>query len=276
MHTTDQVNIFENKKPKLHQELGQIIRVYPALIWNLAIRELKVKYAQTILGFFWSIIRPLSFLAIYTFFFTIMLDVDTEGMPYALAALAGIIGWYYFSDIVTTAGQSLIMDAHIIKKHAFPKLIFPFYRSLIGLLELLISLVIFFGIQLFLGHPFHIYVVLLPLVILLNMMIGLAVALWTSALSIRVRDVFHLVRTFLNFGMWLTPVFYLPNLIPDGFEYLLYLNPMAGVIALYRWVLLGGSFPEWQYVIGLSIGLFFFISGLKAFVNSQDKAADFL
>jgi len=249
---------------------------YNGLIRSMVRRELKVRYAQTLLGFFWSFMRPLSYLTIYTLFFSFIVKIDTGGRPFSLLALSGIIGWNYFQDIFHTAGQSLLLDADLIKKNRIPRLVLPVYRSLVGLVELCIALGIYLVLQLILGWPFTIFSLFLPLAILANFLVGLGVALWTSAYTVRVRDFYHLMSTALNFGLWLTPVFYGPELVPSFLKWVLYINPMALVIALYRWTMLGGPFPEWPYLVAAGIALLIFITGLRAFVKAQPTVVDYL
>ncbi len=275
MNRSSGVQIIENKPLTTREAVREAVQ-YRALIFSMVRRELKVRYAQTLLGFFWSFMRPLSYLTIYTIFFSVIIKMDTGGRPFSLLALSGIMAWNYFQDIFHTAGQSLILDADLIKKNNVPRLILPLYRSLVGLVELCISLGIYIVLQLILGWPFTIFALFLPLIVLVNLFVGLAVALWTSAYTVRVRDFYHLVSTILNFGMWLTPVFYGPELVPDFLEWVLHINPMALVIALYRWALLAGPFPEWPYLMAAVLTVVLFISGLRAFVKTQPTVVDYL
>lgn len=275
MNRSRGVHIIENKPLSVKAAVREAF-IYRALIVSMVRRELKVRYAQTLLGFFWSFMRPLSYLTIYTIFFSVIIKMDTGGRPFSLLALSGIMAWNYFQDIFHTAGQSLILDADLIKKNNIPRLILPVYRSLVGLVELCIALGIYVVLQLILGWPFTIFALFLPLAVVVNLFVGMAVAFWTSAYTVRVRDFYHLVSTILNFGMWLTPVFYGPELVPDFLEWILFINPMALVIALYRWSLLAGDFPDWPYLIALALSILLFISGLRAFVKTQPTVVDYL
>ncbi len=275
MSSTPAIKVIENRAPTIRESILEVIQ-YRVLIISMVRRELKVRYAQTLLGFFWSFMRPLSYLTIYTIFFSVIIKMDTGGRPFSLLALSGIMAWNYFQDIFHTAGQSLILDADLIKKNNIPRLILPIYRSLVGLVELCIALGIYVVLQIILGWPFTLFVLFLPLAIFANLFVGIGVALWTSAYTIRVRDFYHLVSTILNFGMWLTPVFYGPELVPDFLEWVLYINPMALVIALYRWSLLAGPFPEWPYLIAAFFSIIIFITGLRAFVKTQPSVVDYL
>jgi len=227
------------------------------LVLSMLKRELKIRYSQTIMGFFWAILRPLVYLGIYTFFFTVM-------------------SWAYFLDIVNSAGESIVNAAQIIKKTYFPIIVLPVYKSLLGLIELGISFIIFFIIQLILGHPFQWTIVFVPIVILFNFIIGFSLALWTSQLSVRVRDFGHFIKAFINFGFWLTPVFYTPKLIPEVYRFWIYFNPMAGVIEAYRWLMLGVEMPDVKYLFGILIGLIILFTGWNRFAKVEKEFVDYL
>ncbi len=205
-----------------------------------------------------------------------MMKIDTPIAPYTLVALCGLMGWNYFMDIVNSAGDSIINDAHIIKKNYFPKIVLPLYKSFLGLFEFVISLLIFLVIQIILRHPFQWTIVFIPIVLLLNFLMGFTVAIWTSQLSVRVRDFNHFVKTLINFGFWLTPVFYTPDLIPEAFRFWIYFNPMAGVIESYRWLMLGFPFPDIKYLFGISLGLIFLIWGWHRFAKVEKEFVDYL
>ena len=249
---------------------------YRALIASLALRDLRVTYSQTILGIFWAFIKPICFLMVYSFFFTYIVKVDTQGVPYVLIALTGLMGWGFFRYAVDVAGNSLVTDAELIKKNAFPRLVVPLYRSLGGITEFLASLVILFILLIIHDFPLRGSLCLIPILLVLNLVVGLAVALWTSVLSVRIRDLYHFVSAVIAFAVWLTPVFYGASLVPEQFRFLLYINPMAGIIACYRWAALGIEFPSIYYCIGFCMALILFLTGVRAFVALQSEVTDYL
>lgn len=225
---------------------------------------------------FWAVLKPLVYLGIYSFFFSVIMPISSLDAPYALVALCGLMAWAYFMDILNSAGQSIIHEAQIIKKNYFPKIVLPVYKSLLGLVEFMISLLIFFIIQIILGHPFQWTVIFIPIILILNFCMGFGLALWTSQLSIRVRDFSHFITTIINFGFWLTPVFYTPEVIPERYRFWIYFNPMAGIIEAYRWVMLGTETPSVLFLIGIAIGCIIMIAGWQRFAQVEKDFVDYI
>lgn len=247
---------------------------YKKLIITFAKRDLKIQYAQTFLGILWSAIQPLTGLLIFTFFFGKIISLDTKDIPYPLFAFSGIMAWYFFTYMVGQGGQSLVHSQDLIKKIFFPKLILPLSKVLVGLVEFAISIALLVILMLILGGLPGPEVIFFPVFILLNVIVGLAVAIWLSALTLRYRDLQHLIPYLVNFGIWVTPVFYPTTLLPKDYQYLLYFNPMAGVIAGFRWTLLNGEKPDIAYLYSFVPVIFLFIAGLLYFQKVESKTAD--
>lgn len=247
---------------------------YRKLILTFAARDLKVQYAQTFLGILWSAIQPLTGLLIFTFFFGKLISLDTEDIPYPLFAFSGMVAWYFFTYMVGQGGQSLVNSQDLIKKIFFPKLVLPLSKVLVGLVEFAISFVLLIILMLILGGMPGPEVVFFPFFVLLNILVGLVVAIWLSALTLRYRDLQHLIPYLVNFGIWVTPVFYPMTLIPEKYHYLLYLNPVAGVIAGFRWTLLNGDRPELAYLYSFVPVILLFFAGLFYFQKVEGKTAD--
>lgn len=245
------------------------------MIGTLARRELKIKYAQTLLGLLWTALQPLSGLLIFYFFFNRVIKL--EGIPesgYATFAFTGMTSWYFFSYIVYQASFSLMQAQDLIKKIFFPKLILLLSKVLVGLVDLGISILLLFVIMLIHGIVPSWQIVFLPLFILLNALVGLAVSVWLSALTVRNRDLQHIVPYLVNFGIWLTPVFYPGTLIPDAFKSLLYLNPMTGVIEGFRWSIWNYGALNMGHALGIGLSLIVLVTGVMYFKKVEDNMAD--
>jgi lipopolysaccharide transport system permease protein len=246
------------------------------LISTLAARDIKIRYAQTSLGLLWAIVQPLTGVAIFSFFFSYLVNIDTGNIPYPLIAMTGIVSWNFFSFIVNAAGTSLISSQTLIKKVSFPKISLLLSKVLIGMVELAVSLTILIIWMVVIQYPFSTTILLLPLILLLNTLAGLAIALWLSALTVRVRDLQHLIPFLITFGIWLTPVFYPSTLIPAKFSFIVYLNPMAAIIEWLRYSILGTGMPDARYIAGLLILLALFVSGLYYFKNTEKSIPDYI
>jgi len=247
---------------------------YRALIYIFAVRDIKVQYTQTFMGVLWSLIQPLTGLLIFTFFFSYVIKVDTGGIPYPLFAFSGMISWYFFSSLIAQTGTSLMQSQYLIRKIYFPKLILPISKSLSCLVEFGISLSLLLLMMLIWGYKPGLNILWFPVIILFNIITGLSVGLWLSALTIRYRDFYHIIPYLINFGIWLTPVFYPATLIPSKLQFLIYFNPMAGIVGAYRWSLLGGQAPSVYYLYSLGIILIIFITGLYYFRKIENQIAD--
>ncbi len=249
---------------------------YRSLILLFGHRDLKLKYAQSVLGWFWAIIQPGAALFIYTFFFHRIIGIQTGEVPYPLFVVCGIAAWNYFNYILHSGGFSLLENNHLIRKMYFPRLILPLSKAVSGLAELLVNFIFGLAVLLWYGVLPDTGVLLLPFFILLNAFTALCLAIFLAAATIRRRDFQHLIPFLLSFGIWFTPVFYPSELLPEAIRPFMYLNPMAWVIAGYRYCLIGSEFPSWSYGFSL-IPLFIIgLAGLFIFRKMESEIAEWI
>lgn len=252
------------------------IFIYRNILFTLSVRDIKAKYSQTFLGILWSVLQPLTGLLIFTIFFAKLIKVDTHGIPYPLFAFTGMIAWYFFVFIVNQGGMSLVDSEYLLKKIYFPRLILPISKVLVGLVDFGISVILLLVIMIISGHLPKLTLVYFPIFLGLTILSGLSVAIWLSALTIRFRDFQHIIPYLVNFGIWMTPVFYPTTLIPQKYQFVLYLNPMAGIIGGFRWCLLGDVRPPIQYLVGIIIMVLVFITGLIYFDRIEREIVDLI
>lgn len=252
----------------------QRLYAYKALVYVFAVRDLKVQYSQTFMGILWSLMQPLTGLLIFTFFFSYVVKVDTGGIPYPLFAFSGMISWYFFSALMAQSGTSLMQSQYLIRKIYFPKLVLPVAKALSCFAEFGIALALLLVIMPFWGFYPGINIVFLPIFILLNVLTGLSAGLWLSALTVRYRDFYHIIPYLLNFGIWLTPVFYPVSILPHKIAFLIYFNPLAGIVEGFRWTLLGAPMPDVKFLWSFLFVAFVFVSGLMYFRRMENKMAD--
>jgi len=265
--------VISSKGEKLSDYILKVYQ-YRSLIFTLARRDVKVQYAQTFLGLLWSIIQPLTSLLVWVFFFDKLIKVDTGDIPYPLFAFSGMMGWYYFTNIFNHAGTSLVNSQDLIRKIYFPRIILPLSKVLVGFVEFFISLLLLFMMMLIMGRLPSWQILFLPLFILLNIISGLAFGLWLSALTIRYRDFQHIIPFFVYIGIWLTPVFYPSTLIPSQYSFFIYINPVAAVIAGYRWSLFAGESFSPYYLTSFIPMVFILITGFVYFRRNEYTIAD--
>jgi lipopolysaccharide transport system permease protein len=272
---SDRITIINKRQSGLFAYLKQAWN-YRSVSLAIAKRDLKVRYSQAFLGVLWSVIQPLTGLLIFTIFFGQLLKIKTPGVSYPLFAFSGMVSWYFFSNIVSQAGASLVQSQDLIRKVYFPKILLLFAKTIVGLVEFGISVILLIVLMQFTGFFASWSIIFLPLFVLLNIAVGLSIAVWLGALTIRYRDFHHIIPYLVNFGIWLTPVFYPVTLIPPKFNWIMYWNPMAATIAGFRWSLMGGALPETKYLFSLAPIAALLISGFAYFRKIEDEISDYV
>jgi len=250
------------------------IWAYRSLILSFAIRDIRVKYAQTYLGILWSILQSVIGVGIVTFFFGYIIKINTGDIPYFLYVFPGMASWYFFSFLVGYVGSSMQQSQHLIQKVYFPRLIVPLSQSVVGLIDFCIWIAVCLIFMLIFRNPFSINLIFLPVFIVLNLATGLSVAVWLSALTARYRDLQIIIPFIIGFGIFVTPVFFPEVMIPAKYSFLLFLNPMAGVISGLRWCILGTEIPSLNYLFGFIPVIFLFVTGMIYFIRVEYKLVD--
>ena len=214
---------------------------YRELLWLLALRDIKVRYKQTLLGAGWAILQPVATALIFTIVFGRLARLPSDGIPYPLFALAGLVPWTFFSTAVGSTAVSLVGNTNLISKVYFPRLCVPIATVLAAFLDLLVATgVLLGGMAIYGVHGGWRMVLAIPFA-LLAFGAALGVGLWLSAIAARFRDVRHIVPFLLQFWLFATPVAYASSLLPEGWRLLWALNPMVGVVEGFRWSLLGSE-----------------------------------
>lgn len=231
---------------------------YRDLIMLFVRRDFVAVYKQTILGPIWFLIQPLFTTLIFTVIFGKVAKIPTDGLPQVLFYMSGIVAWRYFADCLNKTSDTFVANAGIFGKVWFPRLAVP--------ISVVISNLITFGIQFLLFMGFWIYflingstinpqplILLLPLLIVQMAALGLGFGIIVSSLTTKYRDLTHLVTFGVQLWMYATPIVYPTSQIPEKWQWLIALNPMAPIIESFRYAFLGaGTVHPWQ--IGLSIG----------------------
>ena len=237
------------------------LKEYRDLFYFLVWREIKVLYAQTVLGFSWAILQPLVQIIIFTIVFGKVAKVPTEGIPYVLFSTVALIPWTYMSQAMTQASQSLVQQQHVLGKIYCPRIIFPLTPVLARLVDFVISMVIILCVAIF----YHIVptwnLLLFPLFVSYMMSIPAGVGMWLSALAIRFRDVKHAMPFVVRMLMFTAPIVYSASSIPRTYRFIYSLNPIVGMIEGFRACILGTPVP-WVFIWpGMFTAAVLFISG---------------
>jgi len=255
---------------------------YRRILWFFASRRIKERYESTTLGMFWLFARPLLPILLSSAIFGLMLGIKSDGVPYFLFFLTGSSCWRLFERSVIAATRSLEQSRGLIKKVYFPRLVAPIASVAPSFIEFAIMV----GLTLVVGG-FYYYrdgdshlrlgflVLLAPVAAGLAILLALAVGFWTSVFQVRHRDVQLSLRYVLQFWLYATPVIYAHTAIPERFRFLASLNPMTGVVELYKWSLLGvGDFPGRALVPSIAITLTIFVTGAAFFNRAESAAVD--
>ena len=249
---------------------------YRQLVILMVKRELSIKYAGSQVGKWWLLIYPLVTLSIYKLISHYIFKVQPNGVPYVLFALSGIIPWTLFSSIVVNSANVFPANRDLIKKSYFPKAALLIVKILVGLLEMLVTMIIYFLLMLVFHFPLTDKVLLLPFAIVCNALVAFSFALWITMLSIRYKDIFQAVPLLINLMLWLTPVFYPVTMFPKKLLPLAYCNPMTFVLDAYRFSLIGATFEPLNWLISLIISIGMFISGVWFFIRYEDRLVESL
>jgi lipopolysaccharide transport system permease protein len=225
---------------------------YRDLFYFLVWRDMKVRYAQSILGVGWAIIQPLFNTGLFTLIFNRFAGMKApDGMPYELFSFAATVPWAFFSNSLSEASGSLVGGAHMISKVYFPRLILPMTAVLGKLVDFAIALVLLFIAMAFYRRMPTPYVAMLPVLVVLMMMSASGLGMLLTALAIQYRDVRYAMSFAVSLLMYASPVIYSTSVVPVKLQWLYALNPMVGVIEGFRAALLGGQPMPWD-LIGIS------------------------
>lgn len=276
------------KTPELIIEAGRTERQYWRDLWRyrelfyfLAWRDILVRYKQTVVGIAWAVLRPLMTMLIFTFVFKAVAKVPSDGVPYALTSMAGVLAWSFFSISLQESGNSMVTNSNLISKVYFPRLVVPAATVITTFVDFLISAVLMGVLMAWYRFMPSANIVFFPLFVLLAFGAAIGCGLWLSALMVRFRDVRFIVPFVVQFGAYLSPVGYKTSDLParmEQFRVLYSMNPIVGVIDGFRWSLLGGPNHLDPLSLGISIvvTLFLLVTGVWYFRKTERTFADII
>ena len=269
-----QLTVIEPKKGWLGVNLAEIW-AYRELFWILAMREIQLRYRQTILGVTWVILQPLMTTAIFTIVFGRLINVPSDNTMYELFAFAGLMPWNLFSQSLQRAGISLTRDVRLITRVFFPRIIIPISNSASTLVDFMVSFVILLILMAIYQVPISGNVVYIPLIILVNLFLAIGVGLWFASLNVYYRDFTYALPFVIQIWMYASPLAYSSSIIPDNWTWVYNLNPIVGVIDGFRWALFGTiDFPMNSLMYSVAMGLVIFLGGLVVFRRLERSFAD--
>jgi lipopolysaccharide transport system permease protein len=283
-------DMIDKTRPKNHAA-NKVIEVRPSFgvpslelieVWRhaaialiLAQRDIKVRYKQSFAGVGWAVIQPLLTRVVFTAVFAGVVKVNTHGSPYPLFSLAALVPWSYFVHAITKSTTCLVSDRDLITRVYFPRLVLPVSAIIGGLVDFFIAFALLLAMLPFYGQAITWSILLLPFLLLFTMLTALALGLWLSALNVQYRDVNNALPFFTQVLMFISPVAYPASVIPEKWQAVYALNPMALVINGFRWVLLDGQPPPGPYsLVSVLVVLVALTGGLYFFRWQEDRFAD--
>lgn len=244
------------------------------LLYFLTLRDIKVRYKQTLMGVAWVIVQPLLTVLIFTLVFNRFVRLDTGALPYPLFALSGLLLWLFFANAVTNSTHSLVSNANLITKVYFPRMFIPAASVGAGLVDLSVAFLLLVLLFFYYGVALTLQIVLLPVFVFMMAMLALGVGLFAAAVTVKYRDLRHALPFIIQLWMFASPVIYPPSVVPQKWKWLVIINPVAGIIEGFRAAITGQAF-DWTHIsIALVITLVVLVSAVYVFRRFEDTFAD--
>lgn len=253
------------------QELWMYRELLIFLVW----KDLKIRYKQTVIGIGWAALQPLFMMAIFSLFFGYFAKLPSNGLPYPVFYLSGLVLWMYVTNTISIATNSIVENQKVITKVYFPRLLLPGATVLSGLVDFSIAFVLLVGVLLWYGISLPVSVVAVPGFLLVAILLVLGISLWLSALNAVYRDVRHAIPFIVQLWMFVSPVAYPSSVVPGRWQWLYGLNPLAGIIEGFRWALTGsGQPPGLMLIFSTLMGVVVVLSGYFYFCRMENTIAD--
>jgi lipopolysaccharide transport system permease protein len=254
---------------------------YRELVYFMIWRDLKVRYKQTVLGVSWAVLEPFLTMVVFSIFFGGLAKVPSDNIPYPVFTFVGLLPWGLFAKALNNASRSLVSHQNMVTKIYFPRLILPLSSVMAGVVDFLIGCLVLVGIMAFYALTGKMQILItpalltLPLFLLLTLVTALGVSLWLSALYVQYRDVGYVIPFLSEFWRIISPLVYSTTLIPEKWQIIYALNPMAGVLNGFRWAILNTpTGPNTDMFISAGVAVLLLVSGMFYFRRMEKTFAD--
>jgi lipopolysaccharide transport system permease protein len=245
------------------------------LLYFLVLRNLKVRYKQTVLGAAWALLQPLLTMVLFSLIFGRLARLGSDGLPYPVFALAALVPWTYFANALTQAGNSLVDQHQLLTKVYFPRLLLPLAAVIAGLVDLAIAFVLLLVVLAWYGITPSPRLLAVPAFALLAATSALAPGIWLAALNVRYRDVRYVIPFLVQIWLFATPVAYSSGLVPARWRVLYHLNPMAGVVEGFRWMVAPHALAQGDgLLVAVAVVATWLTAGLYFFRRMEHSFAD--
>lgn len=249
---------------------------YRELLWVLTLRDIKVRYKQTVLGAAWAVIQPFMMMVVFSIFFGKLAKIPSDGFPYPIFVYTALLPWIFFANTINSSANSLVGSANLISKVYFPRLIVPLASIGVGLIDFAIATLVLVSLMIFYGIGVSMGLLVMPVLVLAVMFTALGVGTLLCALNVAYRDFRYVIPFLIQFWMFATPVVYPASLVPEKWQWILYLNPMAGLIEGFRSAFLGNPFDIEAVGISFVVAVAVFVWGVVYFEKVERRFADLI
>jgi lipopolysaccharide transport system permease protein len=269
--------------PELIIEAGRAEKQYWKDLWRyrelfyfLAWRDILVRYKQTAIGIIWALLRPFLTMLVFTIVFGNLAKLPSEGVPYPILVFSAMLPWQFFANSLSECSNSLISNSNLISKVYFPRLIVPISAVVVSFVDFMISGIILLGLMAWYNYVPSWRILMLPVFVAISFAASIGAGLLLASLNVKYRDFRFIVPFIVQFGLYISPVGFSSNIVPEQWRFIYSLNPMVGVIDGFRWSILGGESKIYWPGFSLSLGLvvLLLISGIVYFRKMERTFAD--
>ena len=261
---------------RTEKQYWQDIWKYRELFYFLAWRDILVRYKQTFIGIAWALIRPFLTMIVFTIVFGSIAKLPSQGVPYPILVFSAMLPWQFFSNSLSECSNSLVTNSNLISKIYFPRLIVPTSAVVVSFVDFMISGIILLGLMAWYNFVPSWRILTLPFFIAIAFAASMGAGLWLASLNVKYRDFRYIVPFIVQFGLYISPVGFSSNIVPEKWRFLYSLNPMVGVIDGFRCAILGTSYTLYLpgFLLSLFIVAFFVITGIWYFRKTERTFAD--
>lgn len=261
---------------KTEKEYWKDLWRFKELFFFLAWRDILVRYKQTVIGIAWSVFRPLLTTFSFLIVFHAIAKLDSGETPYAITILVALLPWQLFSNILSETSNSLIANSNLISKVYFPRMIVPLSTTIVSLIDFAISVALLVILMIAYNFVPSSNIVFLPFFLFLAFLLAIGAGLGFCALNVKYRDFRYIIPLILQFGLYISPIGFSSDIVPEKWRLVYYLNPMVAIIDGFRWCIIGDSVKISLVSIFMSLfflGLFLLV-GTKYFRSTEKSFAD--
>ena len=251
------------------------IREYKGLLYFLVLKDIKTRYAQSVIGIGWAVIQPIFFMIVFTIIFGRLAKIDSQGVPYAVFSYCALVPWTFFSNALSDSANSLITNITLVTNIYIPRILIPISAVMGKFVDFLIALVLLFAMILWFGFGINFKIFISLFYILLMLVSALGFGLILGTMAAQYRDIKHALAFGVQLFMYATPVAYSSDMIPDNYRIIYAINPMVTVVEGFRDIFINAGVIDLNMIIVSSIsGCILLIIGLIYFSKIERIFAD--